>query len=212
MSFFMVHLKVAMAVYDRLHAYMSIDRRAFLLGSLAPDAIAFRPGCGRADKCRTHFTPPGSAWAQCTDNEAWAQCLHDGLLPYAGCENQSFLLGYRVHVLTDIANNRAPWQIMRHLNPADVKAVEEDMLEHEARLLAGFGGEDTLWPQLTLTPADTLSDLATADDMARMLDVIKTDMYHNRPPNPAYQFAFKTPADLAAFIEETADTIETALK
>jgi len=210
MSFFMVHLQVAAQVYNRL-AHADIDRRSFLLGAVAPDAIAFRPGCGRADKCRSHFTPPGFAWAQCTDNEMWTRCLHDGLLPYASFENQSFLLGYRIHVLTDIANNSPPWQIMRFLNPMDVKAVETDMLEHEARLLADFGGEEALFPQLTLTDADALGDLATADDIARMLGFIKNELYRDRPPNPAHPFVFKTPADLADFIQNTAAYITEVL-
>jgi|GEM_PF-1187394 len=212
MSFFMVHLHVAAAVYDRLRSHMSLDRRAMLLGALAPDAITSRPGCVRADKCRTHFTPPGYAWAAVTDNEAWTQCLHDGLLPYADCDNPNFLLGYRVHVLTDIANNRRFWMPMQKLDKMALAVWEADFLEHEARLLADFGGEDTLFPLLTLTSADAfLGDLATADDMARMLAFIKTDLYHHRLPNPAHCYAVITLADITDFITQTADAIAASL-
>jgi len=207
MSFFMVHLQIAAQVYDRFLSHTNTDRRTFLLGALAPDAITSHPGCVRADKCRTHFTPPGFAWAEVTDEEAWEKCLHNGLEPYADCENPSFLLGYRVHVLTDIANNRRHWTPMRKLDKATFDLWNADFLEHESRLLTEFGGEDTLWPQLILTPADALGDLATSDDMARMLHLIKTDMYHNRPANPNFRFTAIPPADMARFIEAAAAQI-----
>jgi len=185
---------------DRLLPLVTLDRRAFLLGAFAPDAIMFRLGCDKQDKCRSHFTPPGCAWAQVDDNEAWRGCLRDGLEPFAAHEHPYFLMGYRVHVLTDIAHSvllpaHTPGQ-----HGGGTRHIARDSGEIDTLLLASFGGEAALWPQLAPPPADTLGNLATTEDMT----LIQTGMYHSRLPDPAYRFTMLTPAGMADFIESTA--------
>jgi hypothetical protein len=51
----MVHLAVAVRVHE---VESRVPSSAFLLGSIAPDAIHMRPGTGRDDKRRVHLVDP----------------------------------------------------------------------------------------------------------------------------------------------------------
>jgi len=203
MSYFMVHLRIARRVRE-LCPWIQ-DAKAFDIGALAPDALAFRPGCVRRDKKATHFTPPGFEWAEVTDNEAWKHCANEGLQAYASHGNQSFWLGCRTHLLTDIANNERFW--LNKCRPLDKTAFAvclADLAEVDNRLLADFGGSEALFPALEADAAYAFPPLFTAEDVARMLAVIKTDMYANRLPDASFRFTYIHYDEIIDFIEEAA--------
>jgi len=203
MSYLMVHLQIGKHI---LAACPQIaDRQAFLIGTLAPDAIMFRSGCVRSDKLMTHFCPEGTEWGHVTDGAAWAQSLANGIQAYAAVANPDFLLGCQAHILTDIANMER-FGTIGELGriPEQLEAVLQDFAEIDSRIMADLGGETGLWPQLTATPACALGDLITIADVAKILQTIKQDMYANRLPDPAYRFIRITYEDVCGFMQETA--------
>lgn len=91
----MVHLSVAHRLATTLPE--PLDRGAFYLGNIAPDAIHMREGANRDDKEHTHFYPGKE------DN--YIGRLHKLYVDYINERTDqrwtSFVLGYFMHVVTD---------------------------------------------------------------------------------------------------------------
>ncbi|MCL2364253.1 MAG: hypothetical protein FWC71_06275 [Defluviitaleaceae bacterium] len=127
MAFPMVHLHVAYGVARALNLD-DADTSAVLLGALAPDGVHYRPrfnnatqsGIGMAKKL-SHLCPPGNEpWGRVTDNDGWvaeALRLHRSWQCYTDIDYMA--LGYVVHVLTDIYNNKTIWHDYRTAFPLE---------------------------------------------------------------------------------------------
>jgi len=131
MAFPLTHLCVAYRILEKSDLLIgglnlpSIEqRRAFILGSIAPDAVHYRKGlvdaemsCIGATKKVVHLCPESNEkWGQVTDNDGWVECVRD-FLQETG--NDAFATGYVVHVLTDIFNNKGIWHEFRTKYPAE---------------------------------------------------------------------------------------------
>lgn len=95
----MVHLLLAEKIGEKLGG---TPNAAFLLGSIAPDAIHVRPGTNRRDKHVTHFFR-GKQWDRAEVERHWELVvqkleLHGGDSP----EKRSFAEGYCIHTLLDM--------------------------------------------------------------------------------------------------------------
>ena len=65
MAYLMVHITIG---FKLLSLCPNIDDKgAFLLGTISPDAISFRPGCKRSDKSITHFCVGDEGWGYYTN-------------------------------------------------------------------------------------------------------------------------------------------------
>jgi len=147
MAFPFTHLCVAWRVLEKLQNLDENHAAAFLLGSLAPDAVHYRKGyvgagmagIGAAKKI-SHLCPVSDEkWGQVTDNGGWVKCVRNFLATHstytgencwveANCftstsnENaivHAFVQGYAAHVLTDIHNNRTLWDTFRAKYPEE---------------------------------------------------------------------------------------------
>src|SRR5262245_47003533 len=107
MGYLMVHLTVAQKLLERCPHIR--DLSAFYKGSLAPDAIMFRPGSRRSDKSAAHFCTGDEGWGYYTNYDDWTASLFANLPKYAGNTNEDFLFGYCGHILMDIAYCRRYW-------------------------------------------------------------------------------------------------------
>lgn len=95
----MVHLLLAEKIGEDLGKEPDA---AFLLGSIAPDAIHMRPGTNRHDKHVTHFFR-GKQWDKSEVAWHWAlvaQKLKEGT--FATPQERSFAEGYCIHTLLDM--------------------------------------------------------------------------------------------------------------
>jgi hypothetical protein len=88
----MVHFAIAVELAARIQQQPT---GAFLLGSIAPDAIHMRPGTDRLDKRRTHLNEP-------PDTADHAQ-LYSWLRQHAPAADPqlAFTVGYLAHILAD---------------------------------------------------------------------------------------------------------------
>ncbi len=91
----MVHLCAAREYAHDIPALRSCPE--FYLGSISPDAIHMRKGTGKEDKRITHLY---------SDGEQWKHNVLDFLKQNKTKSNYSFLLGYGIHILTDIFWNK----------------------------------------------------------------------------------------------------------
>lgn len=95
----MVHLGVA----KRLSEKMNIeDLPSFYLGSIAPDGIYTREGFTREQKLRNHLIPEG--------RPRTVGDILDFLKDHRDLYDQSFILGYTIHVLTDQLYNESVYK------------------------------------------------------------------------------------------------------
>lgn len=95
----MVHLLLAEKIGEQLGKKPDA---AFLLGSIAPDAIHVRTGTNRRDKHGTHFFR-GKLWDKEEVERHWnlvAQKLENGV--FATPQERAFAEGYCIHTLLDM--------------------------------------------------------------------------------------------------------------
>jgi hypothetical protein len=162
----MVHLTVAVRRYESDGTLPP----AFLLGSLAPDAIHMRPGAGREDKARTHLlAPPDTA-----DHAAIRDLL--GRYRTADRELADFAAGYAAHLLTDRHWAEAVYRPFRRALPPTLDPVsrrelyyrETDQLDFD--LYHHMPWRPRVWELLALAPARDFAGLLKAAEIGRSSD------------------------------------------
>ena len=90
----MVHLAVAREyVKAAANAADLMDCPEFYLGIISPDAIHVRPGTGKNDKRITHLYAEG---------DLWRANVVDFIKKNKAEAYYAFILGYGIHILTDI--------------------------------------------------------------------------------------------------------------
>ena len=127
MPFTMIHLHVAM----RAAGSKTEKKEEFLLGSIAPDAVHYLPDYTSSYKCRSHLLPDGIPWGTCKgrNNELWEENIRKFVIQWAGVVEKDFILGYAVHLLTDLFNNVHMWTPLRSraggYQPGDGKCISQ---------------------------------------------------------------------------------------
>ena len=109
----MVHLGVARGIAEKLHIP---DLPAFYLGSIAPDGIFTREGFTREQKWRNHLI-----------NKDGVRTV-DGILAFYKEYkhlDESFILGYTIHVLTDQLYNETVYQKYLERYEADPCPIQD---------------------------------------------------------------------------------------
>jgi len=201
----MVHLSVG---YKLLELCDNItDKNAFLLGTLSPDAIMFRSGCERSDKSTTHFCTGDEGWGFYTNYDEWEHNFFENIEKFKGTVDRDFLFGYASHIFADIENSRRFWTPIRLSGDETVKSAWfNDCDEMDSILLNSIHNINELWPALEAANNDKrcLPGLFTADDNAALINKMKTEMYHNRYPNPEYAPSIFTASAASQFIDDIA--------
>ena len=87
----MVHLSTAV----KINTLQGLKSPEFYLGSISPDAVHMRTGFVRDDKPRSHC----NARMLTSINELDSLCV---MIKNSVCKEREFLLGYLIHILTDL--------------------------------------------------------------------------------------------------------------
>jgi len=186
-----------------------MDKGAFYLGSIAPDAMSFKPGCKRSDKKYSHFCLSGDEWGVESNNDEWRENLTVSLKRYEGHVNKDFLYGYYAHGIADIETSRlfhGPVRDQR--NDALMEAYIRDCSAAEAVLLRNMGNLDDLWTLLYQSNHHCLHGLFSCQDMSTMIDFMEHQLYANMPVNPEYRASVYGIHDFTEFIANTIKTID----
>lgn len=137
MPFPMIHMEVARLV----KAKCGIGNTAqYYLGTIAPDAVHIRAGMSGEDKKAAHLCTDGAAWGEVTDNAGWRDNVLDFLRTNTAGD-RDFLLGYCVHILTDIYwNEKVYMPFKRHYKGPvkDMRSVYRDDCLHMESSLCGL--------------------------------------------------------------------------
>ena len=98
----MTHLSVANRLIEI--GLQIKDESQFYLGAISPDAIHMRPNADRAAKNVTHLIPEGKRVIEWYDTDE-AECIKriiEFVASNKSTTNPDFLMGYAVHILTDM--------------------------------------------------------------------------------------------------------------
>ncbi len=161
----MVHLAVAVSLCDALGWAAS---PAFLLGTLAPDAIHMRPGAAPEDKSRVHLHA-----AIMERGSAAVRELFEALASQQP-EACDLALGYAVHLLTDALWVERVFQAFRHdlALPRDQERTlyyrETD--EVDRLLYEGSPWRPEVWRALAAAEPADLPGLLSGDEIGRWRD------------------------------------------
>lgn len=206
MAYLMVHLTIGNRILALCPEIK--DEGAFLLGSIAPDAVMFRPGGTRADKTATHFCVGGEGWGFYTNYGEWTQSLWAHMARLRGTVGEDFLFGYAAHILTDIENTRLLWTPTRQTgDSAYVDTYLRDCEEVDSRLLHAMEDTDALWRTLEAANREGREGLFTRDDIAGMLGKMQREMYADRRPDPTYTLSIFTLEKAAWFMRRATKEI-----
>jgi hypothetical protein len=158
----MVHLAVAVELHGGI-----IPTSAFLLGSLAPDAIHMREGAKREDKRQTHFPPaPGEA-----DDRSVRRLFRE----FAGDsrDRADFAAGYIAHILTDRIWSQTVYpvflsRIAPDLDPAEIRRLyyrDTDQLDFGLYRQASW--RPAVWAQLAMAQSSDFAGILTGEEIAQ---------------------------------------------
>ncbi len=197
----MVHLTIG---YKLLEIYPEIeDKGAFLLGTISPDAIMFRPGCKRSDKSKTHFCVGDEGWGFYTNYGEWTENLKENIHSICNSVNRDFLFGYMCHIITDIENTRCFWTPARLSNDEIYQtAYLKDCAEIDYILLNTNINAYELWTMLEASNTHCLKGLYTIEDNSIMIEKMKSELYYNRYPTPGYTPGSFTMPKVSKFMDE----------
>ena len=156
----MVHLGVA----KRLSEKMNIeDLPSFYLGAIAPDGIYTRVGFTREQKLRNHLIPEG--------RQRTVGDILDFLKDHSDTCDNSFILGYTVHVLTDQLYNESVYKVYLYRYDNDPSPVQDktwayyndtDIVDFE--LFAKVDWRAEVWDHLEESRGVTVMGYITAEE------------------------------------------------
>jgi hypothetical protein len=199
----MVHLTIAVRTHELIG---SEPTPAFLLGSIAPDAIHMRPNTTRGDKQRTHLVSSAS------DPEDQQICRLLDRYRTRGNEAIDFAEGYVAHVLVDRAWTESVPELLRGRLPAAMPHAERRSLYYQEADQIDFDlyhqmpWRPTVWALLAQARPIDFEPLLAADEIARWRDRT-LNWFESLKQEPMIEPVYVTAAVVQAFVLETASML-----
>ena len=210
MAFPLTHLIVAHRI--AIETDMA-DPGDFLLGSIAPDAVHFRRSFEKASmaeigqaKKTSHLCPVSDElWGRVTDNDGWLRSIFEFLEV-----RTPFRLGYAVHALTDLYNNKTLWDGFRKNHPVEAakgykSGYYDDMRHIDALLKAETGVTGPICGILAKAAPQGISGLVSSDEVGAIKESILQDCQSAPSLSPAAKKRsanFVSYDDMQAFISD----------
>lgn len=106
MAYTMTHILIAEKLQHELGR--EVDYPAYILGTIAPDAVHANPNFSVELKERSHLFPENLKWGKVTNEEQilpWLENIKDYYIKNRDMYNIDFLSGYIIHLLADVYNS-----------------------------------------------------------------------------------------------------------
>ena len=129
-AFPMVHLSIARNILGAAHHIKNPCQ--FMLGSIAPDSVHFRPDFNSDMKKVSHLVVGDERWGYVTDNAGWKENVLTFLDLMRDFEDTDFILGYCAHILADIKHNVEIWTPFRLEHQHELDSGQGSALHREA--------------------------------------------------------------------------------
>jgi hypothetical protein len=129
------------------------DPAGFVLGSIAPDSAHHQDGYTPALKKITHLLNSTEEWGKVTGNGKWTADVLSYLSDNRELVDRDFLLGYCIHILSDIRNNILNWTPFTGAHPDHAtgpvgKQYHQEQLDVDSELHQKQGDKLLVWDLL----------------------------------------------------------------
>lgn len=184
MPFPMTHLIIARNI---LNATSQIkDPAQFMLGSIAPDAVHFRPDFESDMKKVSHLVVGEERWGWVTDNDGWKENILT-FFDLMKDEDPDFILGYCAHILADIKHNIEIWTPFRIEHEHELKSGQGSALHREAvevdfELYRTCPDRPKMWELLERARPIDIPGIVEASDIERARAHLLYKQYEGRKP------------------------------
>jgi len=209
----MVHLCIAKELLDT-HPDIK-DKPAFLLGSVAPDAVHHRNGFSGDDKRKSHLCVGSEKWGEIVNNDEWMDYVLTFFNKYKNSNTGfDFLLGYISHILADKSGNIKIWTPFRKINMDNIKKLpnlwgsdyHKEAHEIDTRLFQRIRDNSLIWDNFGKSKGIDFLDMVSAEELNKMITGIPRQ-YTDLEPDSSFVFRFITPDIMDKFINDTAAEI-----
>lgn len=217
MPFSMTHLYVAQRMCT-LGAPIACPG-AFYLGSIAPDAVHYRPSYHSDMKLKSHLCVGTEKWGRVTNNTEWQANVMAHLKRWMDAgptgARRDFLVGYAAHILTDIRNNIDVWTPYRLAHGA---------LDAHTPLPGGYHEEcwrldeamfhwperEMLWRDFKCAEPWGVEGCVSSGEVARMHESMLGERYTDATTD-ALENQYVTSERMRRFIEDAAERVASTL-
>ena len=219
MSFQMIHMEIAYRVMEKLS--LTEGREAFMLGSVAPDAVHMRADYTVESKIHSHLFEGCGPWGDVRDNERWLRNIDQFWNAYGKDETEVSLkmlaAGIFVHCMTDYWNDVTIWNGTRreYVPPMDPGQFREAFYT-EAKAIdkwlyhtSAHTGE--IRSLLAAAEEESLADYFTAEDTAKIKKHLLNVQY-NAPVPDISGFTYYPRPKLERFLADVPEDIARRLR
>ncbi len=205
MPFPMVHLSIAKHIL-RVASHIKKPCQ-FLLGSIAPDSVHFRPDFESDMKKESHLAVGDERWGWVTDNSGWKENVLRFYELMKGSDDPDFILGYCAHVLADIKHNVEIWTPFRlehehELISGQGSALHREAVEVDFELYRTFPERHEVWALLEQAQAIDIPGIVRASDIERARSHLLHKQYLGRKSVDTSAYKFVTVENMTDFIAE----------
>lgn len=203
MPFPMTHLIIARNI---LNATSQVKNHSqFMLGSIAPDAVHFRPDFESDMKKVSHLVVGDERWGWVTDNTGWKENVLT-FLSFMKDEDPDFIMGYCAHILADIKHNIEIWTPFRIEHEHELRsgrsALHMEAVEVDFELYKDCPDRPTMWELLERAQPIDISGVVDASDIDRARAHLLHKQYEGRKPADMSGYRHVTVKRMTDFVEE----------
>ena len=216
MPFAMTHLIIAKKISDKYSGCVK-SLPQFYLGSIAPDAVHNRVNYVSDYKKHSHLITGTEKWGMTTENDKWKNNVLEFLYKHKNSNNRDFVLGYCVHVLTDLNNNIVLWTPFREQYFKE-RDWEYDNIHHresekiDIELALSYDERHIFWENLKMSNSVDLPDYVYASEIDNQKNLILNEWYINKERPDVSLNEVRTYTLEMEFIKNTADYIDAIFK
>ncbi|WIV20337.1 hypothetical protein QPK24_06490 [Paenibacillus polygoni] len=201
----MIHFAVANEIYEGQVS------SAFLLGSIAPDAIHAREGATRREKMQSHFVRD--------DRLADPVLLTSKYLKYIDLSEdpawKAYIAGYFIHIFTDerwTATLYADFERKVQKDAVKIRKIyNEEVSQLEYHLLRSSYRIDNILTQFETAKGFEVAPFVSAEEVETYRDM-KLEWLRNPKNEPGIELIYFTEERVHDFIKKTADEAKELLK
>ncbi len=221
MPFTMTHLYIAKNIYKFSNISIK-DLSQFYLGTIAPDAVHNRANYKPEYKKLSHLYAGEEGWGKIANNDEWIENAINLLLNHRNSKNYDFILGYCVHILSDVYNNIAVWTPLKQKYQLDYNGgfhqQESEKLDYgrlyqqenekiDIELALILDNKDDFWYYIEKSKAISLNDVIFEDEIEKQKENILYHWYKDKERQDISSNKLITIQSTMKFIEDASNFI-----
>jgi hypothetical protein len=218
MPFQMTHLLIAKNVHRLFPGTIKeSDLPQFYLGTIAPDAVHYRPDYVSDFKKAAHLCVGDEPWGMLTNNDEWVENVLKFLNRHKGSSDYCFVLGYCCHILSDIYNNIALWTPYRLKYQNEFSKGYGGLYHQESKKVdteLGLRKEnrDDFWIHLEKAEPITLKGIISTEEVEKHKENVLHNLYKDKEHPDLSSNKLVTIESTLNFIDGATGFIESKLK